>query len=310
MIDDIPHQPAVIHAEKLLKRFDDNEVVKGIDISVSKGQCFGILGPNGAGKTTTIKMILGQSPITDGQLTVFGLHQPKDAAEIRNRCGVVPQQDNLDPDFSVSENLKVYARYFGMDIDQITRRIDQLLEFVELKDKNDTRIDALSGGMKRRLSIARALINNPELLILDEPTTGLDPQVRHMIWARLRQLKKHGKTILLTTHYLDEAERLCDVLVILDQGRIIAYGSPKQLIAEYVEPSVFEIRECGTEIHEQLQNIEHTTIESIGDATYVYTSNPNEISQVLQEQTDLEYYHRPGNLEDVFLKLTGRELRD
>ena len=182
-------------AEKLVKLYGDTEVVKGIDISVSKGQCFGILGPNGAGKTTTIKMMLGQSPITDGQLTIFGLHQPGDAPEIRNRCGVVPQQDNLDPDFTVSENLKVYARYFGMDINQINRRIDQLLDFVELKDKDNTRIDELSGGMKRRLSIARALINNPELLILDEPTTGLDPQVRHMIWARLRQLKKYGKTI-------------------------------------------------------------------------------------------------------------------
>ena len=310
MIEDIPHPAAVIVADKLIKRFGDSEVVKGIDISVSRGQCFGILGPNGAGKTTTIKMILGQSPITDGQLTVFGLHQPADAPEIRNRCGVVPQHDNLDPDFSVSENLKIYARYFGLETDQINRRIDELLDFVELKDKNNTRIDALSGGMQRRLSIARALINNPELLILDEPTTGLDPQVRHMIWARLRQLKKYGKTILLTTHYLEEAERLCDVLVILDQGRIIAYGSPKQLIAEYVEPSVFEIRERGKEIHQQLTNIDQTTIESIGDSTYVYTSRPSEIVSLLQQQPELEYYHRPGNLEDVFLKLTGRELRD
>ena len=310
MIEDIPLPAPVILAEKLVKRFGDSEVVKGIDISVSRGQCFGILGPNGAGKTTTIKMVLGQSPITDGQLTIFGLHQPADAPEIRNRCGVVPQQDNLDPDFTVSENLKVYARYFGMDSAQINRRIDQLLDFVELKDKNNTRIDALSGGMKRRLSIARALINNPELLILDEPTTGLDPQVRHMIWARLRQLKKYGKTILLTTHYLEEAERLCDVLVILDQGRIIAYGSPKNLIAEYVEPSVFEIRERGNDFHEQLKSIDNTTIESIGDSTYVFTSHPNEIVSVLREHPGLEYYHRPGNLEDVFLKLTGRELRD
>ena len=297
-------------AEKLVKLFGDTEVVKGIDISVLKGQCFGILGPNGAGKTTTIKMMLGQSPLSDGQLTIFGLHQPSDAPEIRNRCGVVPQQDNLDPDFTVSENLKIYARYFGMDNDQISRRIEQLLDFVELKDKNDTRIDALSGGMKRRLSIARALINNPELLILDEPTTGLDPQVRHMIWARLRQLKKHGKTILLTTHYLEEAERLCDVLVILDQGRIIAHGSPKQLIAEYVEPSVFEIRERGKEIYDELKSINHTTIELIGDSTYIYTSSPNDVVSLLQTHPDLEYYHRPGNLEDVFLKLTGRELRD
>ena len=297
-------------AEKLVKLYGDTEVVKGIDISVSKGQCFGILGPNGAGKTTTIKMMLGQSPITDGQLTIFGLHQPGDAPEIRNRCGVVPQQDNLDPDFTVSENLKVYARYFGMDINQINRRIDQLLDFVELKDKDNTRIDELSGGMKRRLSIARALINNPELLILDEPTTGLDPQVRHMIWARLRQLKKYGKTILLTTHYLEEAERLCDVLVIMDQGRIIAQGSPRQLITEYVEPSVFEIRERGREIEAELKSIENTTIEIVGDSTYVYTSHPNEIVSLLQANPDLEYYHRPGNLEDVFLKLTGRELRE
>ena len=310
MIEDAPTQAPVIVAEALVKVFDDSEVVKGIDISVSRGQCFGILGPNGAGKTTTIKMMLGQSPITDGQLTIFGLHQPGDAPEIRNRCGVVPQQDNLDPDFTVSENLKVYARYFGMDIDQINRRIDQLLDFVELKDKINTRIDALSGGMKRRLSIARALINNPELLILDEPTTGLDPQVRHMIWARLRQLKKYGKTILLTTHYLEEAERLCDVLVIMDKGKIIAQGSPRQLIAEYVEPSVFEIRERGSEIDRHLKSIDNITTESIGDSTYVYTSHPNDIVSFLQANPELEYYHRPGNLEDVFLKLTGRELRD
>lgn len=300
----------MIVAERLVKHFGDSEVVKGIDITVYRGQCFGILGPNGAGKTTTIKMILGQSPVTQGKLTIFGLHQPGDAPEIRNRCGVVPQQDNLDPDFTVSENLSVYARYFGMDTDQINRRIDQLLDFVELKENNNTRIDALSGGMKRRLSIARALINNPELLILDEPTTGLDPQVRHMIWARLRQLKKYGKTILLTTHYLEEAERLCDVLVIMDHGKIIAQGSPRQLIAEYVEPSVFEIRERIAKIDEQLQGMDDTTIESIGDSTYVYTSSPNAIVSVLQAQPELEYYHRPGNLEDVFLKLTGRELRD
>lgn len=310
MIEDAPIQAPVIVAERLVKHFGDSEVVKGIDITVYRGQCFGILGPNGAGKTTTIKMILGQSPVTKGKLTIFGLHQPGDAPEIRNRCGVVPQQDNLDPDFTVSENLSVYARYFGMDTDQINRRIDQLLDFVELKENNNTRIDALSGGMKRRLSIARALINNPELLILDEPTTGLDPQVRHMIWARLRQLKKYGKTILLTTHYLEEAERLCDVLVIMDHGKIIAQGSPRQLIAEYVEPSVFEIRERTANIDEQLQGINDTTIESIGDSTYVYTSNPNAIVSVLQAQPELEYYHRPGNLEDVFLKLTGRELRD
>lgn len=310
MIGESPPPAPVIVTEKLVKRFGDIEVVSEIDMTVPRGQCFGILGPNGAGKTTIIKMVLGQSPITDGQLMVFGLHQPQDAPEIRNRCGVVPQQDNLDPDFSVSENLRVYARYYGMDSHQINSRIDQLLDFVELKDKDKLLIDKLSGGMKRRLSIARALINNPELLILDEPTTGLDPQVRHMIWARLRQLKKHGKTILLTTHYLEEAERLCDVLVILDQGRIIAYGSPKQLISEYVEPSVFEIRERNAELHTLFGNIEQTSVESIGDSTYVFTSNPNDVTLQLQQQPELEYYHRPGNLEDVFLKLTGRELRD
>ena len=304
------HASPIIQAEKLIKRFGETEVVSGIDINVSKGQCYGILGPNGAGKTTTIRMMLGQSPINDGHLSIFGLLQPNDAAEIRNRCGVVPQQDNLDPDFTVSENLMMYARYFGMDKAQIERRIGQLLEFVELTDKANTKIDSLSGGMKRRLSIARALINNPELLILDEPTTGLDPQVRHMIWARLRQLKKYGKTILLTTHYLEEAERLCDMLVIMDQGRIITQGSPKQLIVEYVEPHVFEIRARIKELSEQIKSMVNTSMEIIGDSTYVYSAEQNDVIALLQSQPDLEYYHRPGNLEDVFLKLTGRELRD
>ncbi len=310
MIEPATTLAPVIQAEKLVKRFDDTEVVSAIDILVSKGQCFGILGPNGAGKTTTIRMMLGQSPFSDGHLSIFGLSQPQDAAEIRYRCGVVPQQDNLDPDFSVSENLMIYARYFGMDKTQIERRIGQLLEFVELTDKTNTKIDNLSGGMKRRLSIARALINNPELLILDEPTTGLDPQVRHMIWARLRQLKKFGKTILLTTHYLEEAERLCDELVIMDQGRIIAQGSPKQLILEYVEPHVFEIRARIKELGEQIRSLANTSMEIIGDSTYVYTGEQNDVIALLQSQSELEYYHRPGNLEDVFLKLTGRELRD
>ena len=310
MLQETQATSPIIQAEKLIKRFGETEVVSGIDIDVSKGQCFGILGPNGAGKTTTIRMMLGQSPISDGHLSIFGLLQPKDAAEIRNRCGVVPQQDNLDPDFTVSENLMMYARYFGMDRAQIERRIGQLLEFVELSDKANTKIDSLSGGMKRRLSIARALINNPELLILDEPTTGLDPQVRHMIWARLRQLKKYGKTILLTTHYLEEAERLCDMLVILDQGRIIAQGSPKQLIQEYVEPHVFEIRARIKELSEQIRSLASTSMEIIGDSTYVYTAEQNDVIALLQSQPELEYYHRPGNLEDVFLKLTGRELRD
>ena len=310
MIEESQATAPIIKAERLVKLFGETEVVSGIDISVGKGQCFGILGPNGAGKTTTIRMILGQSPINDGQLSIFGFKQPQDAAEIRNRCGVVPQQDNLDPDFTVGENLRVYARYFGMDKAQIDRRMAQLLEFVELTDKVNTKIDSLSGGMKRRLSIARALINNPELLILDEPTTGLDPQVQHMIWARLRQLKKYGKTILLTTHYLEEAQRLCDTLVIMDQGRIIAQGSPKQLIYEYVEPHVFEIREAVKNIEDQCRALANTSVENIGDSTYVYTSEQLAIIDLLQSHPELEYYHRPGNLEDVFLKLTGRELRD
>jgi len=301
LIEESQTSPAIIQVDRLVKRFNETEVVSGIDITVNKGQCFGILGPNGAGKTTTIRMMLGQSPISDGSLSIFGFKLPQDAPEIRNRCGVVPQLDNLDPDFTVCENLKMYARYFGMSKDQINRRIEQLLNFVELTDKASTRIESLSGGMKRRLSIARALINNPELLILDEPTTGLDPQVRHMIWARLRELKKHGKTILLTTHYLEEAERLCDTLVILDQGRIIAQGSPKQLIYEYVEPHVFELRESSREIIEQIRTIANTSMEIIGDSTYVYTSAQNEVIKLLQSQLELEYYHRPGNLEDVFL---------
>lgn len=212
---------SVIVARGLTKHFGAQKAVRGIDLDVPRGGCFGFLGPNGAGKTTTLRMILGQSPLTAGTLTVLGLPVPAGIREIRARTGVVPQADNQDPDFTVVENLRMYARYFGLKPPQVADRIEELLGFLELGDRKDAKMQELSGGMKRRLSIARALINDPELIMLDEPTTGLDPQVRHLIWTRLRKLKSAGKTLLLTTHYMDEAERLCDQLVVIDRGRII-----------------------------------------------------------------------------------------
>ncbi len=210
------------------------EVVRGIDLRVTPGTCFGLLGPNGAGKTTTIRMILGQSPHDGGSLQVFGQPMPAYARSVRRRAGVVPQADNLDPDFTVAENLRIYGGYFGLPRDTLDDRIGRLLEFVALSERANSRIDTLSGGMKRRLIIARALVNDPELVVLDEPTTGLDPQVRHMIWSRLRALKQSGKTLLLTTHYMEEAQRLFDELVIINHGRILAHGSPASLIGAHV----------------------------------------------------------------------------
>ena len=209
---------AVVQIEGLVKRYNGREVVRGISLSIPRGRCFGVLGPNGAGKTTTLRMLLGQSPRNGGRVTVFGLPIPEQTRAVRRRAGVVPQADNLDPDFTVAENLRIYGSYFGLPAKALDASIRELLDFVELADRADTPINTLSGGMKRRLTIARALINDPELIVLDEPTTGLDPQARHLIWSRLRALRDRGKTLLLTTHYMEEAERLCDELVFLDQG--------------------------------------------------------------------------------------------
>ena len=302
--------PSVVEIEGLVKRYDSREVVRGIDLSVPAGRCFGLLGPNGAGKTTTLRLLLGQSPVNGGEIRVFGLPIPQAGRTVRARTGVVPQADNLDPDFTVAENLRVYGRYFGIAAATLDARIRELLEFVNLTDRANARIATLSGGMKRRLTIARALINDPELVVLDEPTTGLDPQVRHMIWGRLRDLRQSGKTLLLTTHYMEEAERLCDELVIMDQGRILEQGTPAALIKKHAEPEVLEVRGEEQLARRALESAGDGRFEAIGDTYYYYTRDAREVVKRLEGMPGLTFLHRPANLEDVFLKLTGRELRD
>ncbi len=302
---------AAITATGLHKAYGSLDVVRGIDFSVPVGQCFGLLGPNGAGKTSTLRMILGLSPPSAGQLRVFGLPMPQAASQIRQRIGVVPQMDNLDPDFTVAENLYVYGRYFGINRDALDVKVPQLLDFVSLQDKANSPIETLSGGMKRRLTIARALINDPELLILDEPTTGLDPQARHLIWARLRDLLQQGKTLLLTTHYMEEAERLCDRLLILEHGRVLAEGAPAELVATYAAASLVEIRArdpsaCAL----QLADLPNCTMERHGDTWYCQAADPKLLLERLATLPGITYLHRPANLEDVFLRLTGRDLRE
>ncbi len=300
----------VIALHGLVKRYGSNEVLRGLDLEVPAGVCFGVLGPNGAGKTTTLRVLLGQSPVDAGTIQVFGLPIPEQGRAVRARCGVVPQADNLDPDFTVIENLRVYARYFGLPRADIETRVRELLAFVELTDRADTPIATLSGGMKRRLTIARALINDPELIILDEPTTGLDPQVRRMIWARLRALREQGKTLLLTTHYMDEAERLCDEVVIVDHGIILERGSPRALIRQHVEPEVLEVRGPTERARAILAKASGARIEHIGDIHYCYTRDARALLATLEQHPELSFLHRPSNLEDVFLKLTGHDLRD
>ncbi len=299
----------IVSARKLTKQFGDYCAVDGIDFDIEPGKCFGFLGPNGAGKTTTLRMAMGLTPVSSGELTIFGLAVQRHAAEIRARTGIIPQADNLDPDFSVEENLAVYASFFGLAGPEIDARIDTLLEFVSLGERRKAKPDALSGGMQRRLTIARALINEPELVVLDEPTTGLDPQARHVIWGRLTELKSRGKTLLLTTHYMEEAERLCDELVIMDHGRILAQGSPAELIRQHVETDVIEVRGEGDTLQE-LARQSGCRLEQMGNSLYCYTQNPAPLIEQLKDRHALRFVHRPTGLEDVFLRLTGRELRD
>jgi lipooligosaccharide transport system ATP-binding protein len=305
-----PSADAVVVARGLTKKFGDRTVVCGIDLTIPRGGCFGLLGPNGAGKTTTLRMILGQSPMSGGSLSVLGLPMPAAIREIHARTGVVPQSDNQDPDFTVVENLRMYARYFGLRPAEVAGRIDELLGFLELSDRRDALMRELSGGMKRRLSIARALINDPEFIMLDEPTTGLDPQVRHLIWTRLRKLKASGKTLLLTTHYMDEAERLCDQLVVIDRGRIITQGSPRGLIDQHVEPHVIEVQGEIDSVIPVLEGIPGSRLLSVGETHYCYASELGPVLARLEAAPQLRYTHRMANLEDVFLKLTGHELRE
>ena len=301
--------PPVVRARGLSKCFGAAEVVRGIDFAIRRGQCFGFLGPNGAGKTTTLRMLMGVSPLSGGSLEVFGTALPEHGRAVRAHMGVVPQMDNLDPDFTVIENLLIYGSYFGLPEALLAERAAQLLDFVELGSRAASKVDALSGGMKRRLTIARALINDPELVILDEPTTGLDPQARHVIWARLRDLIQAGKTLILTTHYMEEAERLCNELVIMDRGTILDQGSPRALIRRHAESEVVEIRSHRGDIKALLGDCP-CRMEEVGDTVYCYADNARPVVSHIEDQPELVFLHRPTTLEDVFLKLTGRELRD
>jgi len=305
---------SLILARQLTKRFGDLTAVDAIDFEVAKGEAFGFLGPNGAGKTSTMRMIGGVSPVTSGQLTIFGLNPAVHGPTIRARLGVVPQADTLDLELTVRENLIIYSRYFDLSWREGARRADELLEFVQLNERSRDKVDELSGGMKRRLTIARALINSPELLLLDEPTTGLDPQARHLVWDRLYRLKQRGVTLVLTTHYMDEAEQLCDRLVVMDKARIAAEGSPRELIDRYSTREVLELRFPIDEQPSLDGNLNDLAerIEVLPDRVLLYTGDGDEaIAAVhrrgLRPETTLV---RRSTLEDVFLRLTGRSLVD
>jgi lipooligosaccharide transport system ATP-binding protein len=298
----------------LRKSYDGREAVAGIDFDLTPGECFGLLGPNGAGKTTTLRLVLGLTHPDSGSITLLDHAVPAHARDARARVGVVPQLDNLDPDFTVRENLLVYGRYFGIAHAALEKRIPDLLEYAGLSQRGDARIQALSGGMKRRLTLARALINDPDLLFLDEPTTGLDPQARHVIWERLRQLTLRGKTLLLTTHFMEEAERLCHRLAIMDHGRIISVGTPRELIAANIEAEVVEVYGDGAEAWGKATGSRLAErCEQHGETVFCYARDARALVADLARHdttTDLRYLHRRANIEDVFLKLTGRELRD
>jgi len=301
----------ILSVSGLRKSYGENEVLRGLDFSIRRGECFGLLGPNGAGKTTTLRCCLGLTDPNAGTITLVGEPVPEAARQARVRVGVVPQMDNIDPDFTVVENLVIYGRYFRMPDALINERIPRLLEFAGLSAKGDANIRTLSGGMKRRLTLARALVNDPELLVLDEPTTGLDPQARHLIWDGLRQLLTQGKTILLTTHFMDEAERLCTRLAVIDHGRMIANDSPRALIAAHVEPEVIEVygdeaRSWAAARGRQLVD----RLELAGETAFCYARDAAPLLADLSHTPGVRYLHRPANLEDLFIKLTGRELRD
>lgn len=304
-----------ITALGLRKQFGQFTAVDGIDFDIARGECFGFLGPNGAGKTSTMRMIYGRSPLTAGSLTVLGLDVTRHIRTIKGRLGVVPQEDNLDPDFSVLENLLVYSRYFRLPAAEARKRADDLLEWVQLQEKRDTNVEKLSGGMKRRLVIARSLINNPELVILDEPTTGLDPQARHLVWAKLRELKARGVTLILTTHYMEEAAQLCDRLAIMDRGRFLAEGNPGDLIKRHVAPIALELRvepDQQPAVLAALPGIDH---DAASDHLVLYMADNRAAEAALEALRRAGvslpgYFQRPATLEDVFLRLAGRALQE
>ena len=300
-----------LRVQELRKSYGDREVVAGLSFELVPGECYGLLGPNGAGKTTTLRCCLGLTAPDNGSIRLIDEPVPERAREARQKVGVVPQFDNLDPDFNCRENLMVFGRYFGMDDRAIAARIPELMEFSGLSGKEEAPLRSLSGGMKRRLTLARALINDPDLLVLDEPTTGLDPQARHLIWERLKRLLAQGKTILLTTHFMDEAERLCSRLAIVDTGRIITQGSPRELIAQEIEHSVVEVfGEDAPSWAAQHAAQFSRRVETTGETVFCYLNDATDLLAHLTQFPELRTLHRPANLEDVFLKLTGRELRD
>ncbi|HEY8524609.1 MAG TPA: ABC transporter ATP-binding protein [Acidimicrobiales bacterium] len=308
----------LVEAKALTKRFGGRVAVDGIDFEVRAGEAFGFLGPNGAGKTTTMRMIACVSPVTDGYLRVLGRDPAREGPQIRARLGVVPQLDNLDTELTVWDNLVIYGRYFGMPLAEIRQRAAELLEFAQLADRRDSRVDPLSGGMKRRLTIARSLINSPDLLLLDEPTTGLDPQARHLLWDRLYRLKRQGVTLVLTTHYMDEAEQLCDRLVIMDDARIVAEGSPRELIDRHASREVVELRFATPDDQAaQAARIAELPgpgrrVEVLADRVLIYADDGDRaladvVAAGIRPESTLV---RRGSLEDVFLHLTGRSLED
>ena len=304
----------LVRARGLTKRFGDFTAVDGIDVDVRRGEAFGFLGPNGAGKSSTMRMVGCVSPVTEGELSILGLDPASDGPAIRARLGVCPQNDILDEDLSVEENLWVYGRYFGLSRAESRRRADELLEFTQLTERADDTVEPLSGGMKRRLTIARALVNEPDLILLDEPTTGLDPQARHLIWERLYRLKKDGATLLLTTHYMDEAEQLCDRLIVMDKGRIVAEGSPRELIERYVTREVLELRlsDDASESVKQRLGALAKHVEFLPERLQLHADDGEQVlEQVHALGVPIERaLVRRATLEDVFLRLTGRTLVD
>ena len=309
------NQP-IFSIQGLTKKYGETTVVNDLSFDIKPGECLGVIGPNGAGKTTTIRMCLGLTAPDAGSVTFYQpgqstLQMPHDALAIKDRLGIVSQFDSLDPDFSCAENLLVFGRYFGMKDAVIRERIPKLLEFAALTSKANANLSELSGGMKRRLSLARALVNDSQLLLLDEPTTGLDPQARHLMWERLQRLVQQGKSILLTTHFMDEAERLCNRLLVLDHGKKMTEGTPRQLIADNLEPDVVEVYGVGAlALMESPLKSMAARVEVSGETVFFYTQDSKRLLQALTAYPQLRTLHRPANLEDLFLKLTGRQIRE
>ena len=311
----------IFSIQGLSKKYGETTVVDNLSFDIKPGECLGVIGPNGAGKTTTIRMCLGLTAPDAGSISYFSggkegggravLQMPRDALAIKEQLGIVSQFDSLDPDFSCAENLLVFGRYFGMKDAVIKERIPKLLEFAALTSKANAKLSELSGGMKRRLSLARALVNDPQLLLLDEPTTGLDPQARHLMWERLQRLVQQGKSILLTTHFMDEAERLCNRLLVLDHGKKMTEGTPRQLIADNLEPDVVEVYGAGAlELMDSPLKALAARVEVSGETVFFYTQNSKSLLDALASYPHLRTLHRPANLEDLFLKLTGRQIRE